>query len=147
MVIDDFKVRKGSIDEIISIASKIPEFKNPYTLKDYNERLQNTKFLALVATVKQELVGFKLGYDLDREIFYSWFGGVLPNFRKYGVAKLLAQHQESWAKNQDFKKVRVKTRNSFTPMLLFTIKSGFHIIDLEERAEIAENRILLEKEL
>ncbi|MEM6524632.1 MAG: GNAT family N-acetyltransferase [Bacteroidota bacterium] len=139
--------REGSIDEVIKIAASIPEFIDPYSKKEYKQRLEGRNFLILVATIKDIPVGFKLGYNLHNTIFYSWFGGVIPNQRKLGIAKKLAKRQEDWAQENGFKKIRVKTRNSFTPMLLFTIKSGFRIIDLERKLETSEHRILLEKEL
>ena len=147
MGVKNIEVREGSIDEIIDIASQIPEFKDPYRQSEYNTRLKGKKYLALVATSHKRLVGFKLGYGIENETLYSWFGGVLPNYRQCGVAKLLAKYQEEWAKKQGFCRVRVKTRNSFTPMLLFAIKSGFYIVDLERHSESKEHRIVLEKEL
>ncbi|MEM7109268.1 MAG: GNAT family N-acetyltransferase [Bacteroidota bacterium] len=143
----EVSVREGSLDEVIQIASRIPEFIDPYSKQEYEQQLKGRNFLILIAAVKDELAGFKLGYDLGDDFFYSWFGGVPPDLRQHGIAKLLAQHQESWAKNNGFKRIRIKTRNSFTPMLLFTIKSGFNIIDLERKSDVSEHRILLEKEL
>ncbi len=140
-------VKEGTLGEVTSLASQIPEFINPYSLKDYEARLTGVKSLVLVAYYDRKPIGFKLGYSLNSEVFYSWFGGILPGYRRQGVARLLAEQQEDWAGHQGFQKVRVKTRNSFMPMLLFAIKSGFQIIEVEHKGNVNEHRILLEKEL
>jgi len=72
-------------------------------------------------------------------------GGVLPDFRKLGVAKALADRQELWAQQQGFEKVIFKTRNSHVGMLIFALKNGFQIIDVTPKAQLRDYRILLEK--
>ncbi|MBL3657531.1 GNAT family N-acetyltransferase [Fulvivirga sediminis] len=143
----DIQIEQASLEEIIAISKNIPEFENPYQLTDYHKRLDRVKYLALKALVNGQAVGFKLGYDLGHQIFYSWFGGVLPNYRRYGVAKKLADTQEEWVKKHNFHFIRVKTRNHFKPMLIFALKSGFSIINIEKKEKTEEHRILLEKAL
>ncbi|UII26516.1 GNAT family N-acetyltransferase [Fulvivirga maritima] len=143
----EIRIEQASVEEIIAISKNIPEFKDPYQLADYQNRLKGIKHLLLKAMVNDQAVGFKIGYDLGHHIFYSWFGAVLPNYRQYGVAKKLAETQEEWAKNNNFHFIRVKTRNHFKPMLIFALKSGFSIIDIEKKEKTEEHRILLEKAL
>ncbi|UII20086.1 GNAT family N-acetyltransferase [Fulvivirga ligni] len=143
----EIKILEASLEEIISISHQIPEFQNPYQLADYHKRLDGIKYLALKAEVDGTLAGFKLGYDMGDDIFYSWFGAVLPDYRKHGLAKSLATTQEKWASEEGFRFIRTKTRNRFKPMLIFALKNGFSIIEIEKKTDIEENRILLEKAL
>lgn len=139
-------IRQGTIKEVVELSRAIPEFHDPYKEEDYYERLNDKQHLILVADVHGELAGFKVGYDKfgDRS-FYTWMGGVLPAFRKQGVAKMLAEYQEEYAKNAGFKSILLKTRNRHKNMLLFAISSGFKIVEVECREPIEENRILLRK--
>lgn len=141
-------IRKGSIKEAVELSYQIPEFDNPHSKEIYQERLQNKKHLIAIAEVEGELAGFKVGYDkFGNTSFYTWMGGVLPKFRKKGLAKALAEFQEQFAMKEGFNSVILKTRNCHKNMLHFAISSGFEIVDVELREKSSENRILLNKQL
>ena len=93
-------------------------------------------------------MGFKVGYDRDQDgSYYSWLGGVMPAFRRKGVALALAEAQEAWAKEQGFQSIRFKTRNRHKNMLHFALSRGFNIVGFEAHEDIGESRIWLEREL
>ena len=141
-------IREGSIDEVVTLSQMIPEFDNPYSSEEYLNRLNNKKHLIAVAELHNQLVGFKVGYEwTDNATFYSWMGGVLPEFRKMGVARNLAEFQEQYARRNGFERILMKTRNMHKNMLIFAIASGFNIIQVEPKSEVLENRILLSKKI
>lgn len=43
---------------------------------------KHNKITAILAYSNDELIGFKIGYPHNEDSFYSWIGGVLPNYRK-----------------------------------------------------------------
>ena len=132
---------------IIAMCQNIPEFTPPLpSLEKFRERTQNQIALSLVATVNDKNAGFKVGYG-QRPVFYSWLGGVIPKYRKLGIAKYLANVQEDWALQNGFNIIQFKTRNRHKAMLQFALKNGFDIIDFTQKADIQENRILLQKNL
>jgi predicted GNAT superfamily acetyltransferase len=143
----EIEIKPGTIADILAVYSQIPEFKNPHPASEYEKRLGNApQSLLLVAYREGIPIGFKVGYEREPNgSFYSWMGGVAQDFRRYGIAKQLADYQEDWAKKQGYRSIRFKTRNSHLPMLLFGLQNGFMIIDLEVRETTGENRILLEK--
>lgn len=143
----EFQISEATIEDIIQISRKIPEFHNPYDQQEYQTRLSHVPFLALKAVCNNRDVGFKLGYELNKDYFYSWFGGILPAYRQAGIAQALATEQEKWAKENGYKFIRLKTRNMFKPMLIFALKNGFNILEIEKREDIREHRILLEKHI
>ena len=142
-----FQITNGSIEEAVAVSLKIPEFNHPHLEAVYKERMAGKKQLILLAVQNGEPIGFKVGYDKfeDGKNFYSWMGGVLPKYRKSGVANALAKKQETWAKDNDFEAVMFKTRNRHQAMLIFAIKNNFKIIEVEPREDIEEYRILLRK--
>ena len=142
-----YRIREGNIAEVVALSLLIPEFSTPYQEDEYTLRLQGLPSLILVAEHAGRVVGFKVGYAKSAEIFYSWMGAVLPEYRQAGVAKALAQAQENWAKLHGFQFIQCKTRNRLRAMLHFALGNGFDIIGVEPRAAVGEYRILLQKGL
>ena len=141
-------IRKGNISEATHITHQIPEFGQTYMTAEYVKRLEGTPHLILIAEIEGEAVGFKVGYERERDgSFYSWMGGVLPEHRRKGVASLLAARFEQWALLKGYQSVRFKTRNKFKGMLVFSLNGGFKIVDFDPKDSLEEYRIILEKRL
>ena len=133
--------------ELVTLSAAIPEFSQPYPLATYQQRLANRPVLALVAYEDDVAVGFKVGYAEDTTTFYSWMGGVLPVFRRQGVAQALATAQETWARAQGYRYLTCKTRNQHRAMLIFALCNDFHIVGVTEKPDPLTNRIWLRKVL
>ena len=133
--------------KIFAVTQQIPEFEAAYPPSEYFGRMNGKKCLIQFAVLDQAIVGFKLGYEKTPTLFYSWMGGVLPHYRKMGVAKMLAKQQEQWAKQQGYTYIGMKTRNYLKNMLHFALSNDFYITDIETHPEPLNNRILLEKRL
>lgn len=142
-------IRRGTVAECVAISQQIPEFADGiYDEKIYETRLFNTKSLILVALDGNTPVGFKVGYQRANDSsFYSWMGGVIPDYRKLHIAQKLADAQEVWASEQGFNAIVFKTRNSLSGMLIFAIKNGFCIEAVEQKDTIEDYRIILRKKL
>ncbi len=143
------EVREGTISEIVALSRKIPEFHNPYGEDDYLKRFNNIPHLILVAEENSKIIGFKCGYhkEPDSSRFYSWMGGVLPDNRKKGVAKVLLEAMEEWCRSEGFDILEFKTLNQHKSMLIFGIRNGFNITNVVQSPKDSRPRILLEKEL
>ncbi len=142
-----FEIKECSINIIIPLLERVPEFDSRRDTSYYQDTIKGKKHLALIAVdANGEVLGFKIGYEKDGG-FYSWLGAVFPAYRRTGVALALAEYQEAWAKSNDFPFIFFKTRNKFKGMLIFALSRGFNIIRLEEKADIAEYRIVLKKTL
>lgn len=140
-------IREGSPGEVAKLTGHIPEFTRPYEVQEYMERISGKKYLFLVAEVGTKQVGFKAGYACDNTTFYSWMGGVLPDYRGYGIATKLARVQEDRLKEMGFSAIRIKTRNRHKAMLHFLLKNNFDIIDFNKKGEVPDFRIIFEKSL
>jgi GNAT superfamily N-acetyltransferase len=142
------QLREASLAELLWVHQRIPEFSGKASLDFYTERLKHRLHLALVAEKGGELLGFKVGYQWDTPAtFYSWMGGVIPEFRGKGIATALAEEQERWAKARGFTSVFFKTRNHFPSMIQFGIKRGFKIVDFQPKGVVEDYRIVLHKNL
>lgn len=102
--------------------------------------------LLLIAESEEQIAGFKLGYALSSDTFYSWIGAVAPAFRKQGVARGLLKRQEQLVRDKGFTRIQVKSMNRFPAMLRFLIAEGYEITDVEHR-ENHPAKIVFEKTL
>ncbi|AVI65717.1 GNAT family N-acetyltransferase [Shewanella sp. WE21] len=116
--------------QLIQLSQQIPELDHPLTNEVLDQRLQGKTCLILVAYVEGELAGFKLGYEQEETIFYSWLGGVAFDFRRLGLAQSLLEYQETWARRQGYNHIQVKTMNRFPAMLNLLISNQYLITEL-----------------
>ncbi|NMT92577.1 GNAT family N-acetyltransferase, partial [Vibrio alginolyticus] len=109
-------IREGTLEEALQVVTRVKEFANGETLDSMSQRLGDKNSLILVAEKNGAIVGFKIGYELDEDTFYSWFGGVAPQARNEGVAQMLLEAQEEWVAEKGYKTLKVKSRNQFPAM-------------------------------
>ncbi|MBV7316037.1 GNAT family N-acetyltransferase [Shewanella sp. NIFS-20-20] len=140
-----------SLSLLLSAGAAIPEFQqfgqDSYGEEHYRQRLQDKPILAQFAYVEGELAGFKLGYALNEHTFYSWLGGVLPEFRQLGLADSLLVQQQDWACTKGYRTIEVKTKNRFAAMLQLLIKHQYQITALAVANVGLDNKITLNKSL
>ncbi|AGO53193.1 GCN5-related N-acetyltransferase [Serratia plymuthica 4Rx13] len=139
--------RHATFNEVHALYRQIPEFGGLHSLADLQQRVGPSACHLLIAEVDGQAAGFKLGYQTQEKVFYSWLGGVLPAFRRHGVARALLAEQERWARAQGYRRLTVKTRNQFRAMLTMLIGHHYQIVHLEKKGEVADYRLLLEKTL
>lgn len=102
--------------------------------------------LFVLAMQGKQVIGYKIGYELNSKKFYSWLGGVDENYRNYGVATKLMEIQHQYLVQNGYKVVQTKTKNKWRRMLILNIKNGFDIIGTYTD-DYGEPKIILEKNL
>jgi GNAT superfamily N-acetyltransferase len=138
------KIIETSFEDVLEVIKNLPEFHSPPTIAETRKRCLNVPYLAIVAEHKGTRIGCKLGYQENKDVFYSWIGGVLPEYRKHGVAQNLLEYQEEWAWRNDYKVIKVKSMNRFPEMLRFLIANSYQVVGVEGNAP--ENlKVLFEK--
>ncbi|TQR21624.1 GNAT family N-acetyltransferase [Psychrobacillus vulpis] len=111
------------------------------------KKLEEKKnILILVAKDADQVVGFKIGCEIDNQKFYSWLGGVHSDYRGKGIASHLMRQQHDLVKSLGYTKIRTISRNKRREMLLLNIKFGFNVIETFT-SEKGTHKIVLEKEL
>lgn len=111
-----------------------------------NKIANKPKLLVVTAMNGTKVIGYKIGYELDNNKFYSWLGGVDRNYRKHGIASELMKKQHEYLKENGYSVVQTKTMNKWRDMLVLNIKNGFDVIDtyIDEKGLY---KIILEKKL
>ncbi|RSK40863.1 GNAT family N-acetyltransferase [Hymenobacter perfusus] len=132
----------GSVIDILSVALETPAAGLEADLCYQQARGPVQVWLAYEG---ERLIGCKLGYERKPGHYYSWLGGVHPDFRNQGIAAELMRRQHAWCQAQDYRAVRTHTYNRWRAMLLLNLRHGFDIIGTLQGAHGLT--IVLEKEL
>ena len=111
------------------------------------EAPEKDHLMALLAYDERTLVAYKVGYQLKSDTFYSWVGGVHPDYRKQGLAQKLMTKQHQILQEKGFQRIRTKTRMGYRGMLILNIKSGFDITGVSTKPHIPGLIIQMEKSL
>lgn len=123
---DPLEIRRLSIDELAPVLSLNKMiFQEERLINSFDHKL----IISLLAMVGSEPVGFKIGYSLDSTSFYSAKGGVLPNYRRDGIARKLLYRMMSEAANEGFVTFCFDTfPNLYKPMLILGLNEGFSVV-------------------
>lgn len=143
-------IKTGSIEDVLAVDSQIPEFDGYATKQTLSEKLTGKNALILIATYNSKdknPIAYKLGYGLNENEFYSWLGGVVPAYRKQGIATQLRLAQERWVKDNGYKLIRVKSMNRFPNMLQLLISSGYKISGYEDNGDEDNSKVRFVKYL
>ncbi|MCB0419705.1 MAG: GNAT family N-acetyltransferase [Bdellovibrionales bacterium] len=134
------------LNDVFSLEELI--FDKPYSKeKLLREASVKHHLLVLIAYCENKPVGYKIGFELSSRLFYSWIGGVHPEYRGKGLAKRLMEVQHSLIPNFGHSCVRTYTENKYKEMLVLNLKSGFDIIGVYKSDHDEKQTIMLEKML
>ncbi|HET7580503.1 MAG TPA: GNAT family N-acetyltransferase [Bacillales bacterium] len=110
------------------------------------ELLGRSRILILAAFDAERVVGYKIGFEDRRTRFYSWLGGVSPDYRGQGIASELMRKQHEWCKAQGYTIIRTQTKNKWRNMVILNLHHGFDIVGTYTDGK-GEAKIILEKRL
>jgi GNAT superfamily N-acetyltransferase len=101
----------------------------------------------LIARLGDRPVGFVLGFELKPNVYFAWFYGVLPEFRRQGIASQLMEAVHSWAQQNDYESIRFECHNQHRPMLHLAIALGYDIVGIRWDPDRGDNLVIFEKVL
>jgi len=139
------RIRHASPEEAYSLLSRIPELRPMSPFDAFRERLVSAQALLLVAEADNNLAGCKVGYDVGEQEFYSWLGGVLPPYRRCGIAAILLREQERILAESGYRSVGVKSVRPASAMQLLLQKEGYACVGIETASR--GDKLLFEKQL
>jgi GNAT superfamily N-acetyltransferase len=144
IIVQQAPFEKPVIDQVFDCSKAI--FKIPTKRTEMDWRLMHMPDVVVhTALWDGELAGFKIAYATRRRRLYSWLGGVLPGFRRRGVARTLMEAQHSWAKEKGYLNVETGTVRNNVAMIALNLSSGYEIIGTYARA--GTTRVLMAKRL
>jgi GNAT superfamily N-acetyltransferase len=102
-------------------------------------------FSVFCALDGDDIVGFKAGYAMTQAKYYSWLGGVLPDYRGKGVASALMNQQHDWLAKRHYQTVETAVNQENRAMAQLNIRHGFEVCGI--RTEPHRVQVLFFKQL
>lgn len=104
--------------------------------------------LMLLAYVDDEPAGFKIGYRESRHTFYSAKGGVLPEYRRHGLARRMLYVMMDMARSRGYARFAYDTFPNRNPgMAILGLNEGFRIVKADFNTVYRDYRLRFEKKL
>ncbi|MFK7847269.1 MAG: GNAT family N-acetyltransferase [Rhodothermales bacterium] len=116
------------------------------------ERVINTfdreDLLMLIAYQGAEPIGFKIGYRLNDETFYSAKGGVLAAYRRKGVARLMLYDMIARVKKKGYTGFAYDTFPNKDPgMTILGLHEGFQVVKADFNTVFQDYRLQFQKHI
>lgn len=142
----------------LEVTVRVMERAELSTIADLNrrifeeERIINTfdrhALMMLLAEAEGQPIGFKIGYARSGGLYYSAKGGVLPAYRRYGVARLLLQEMTERAAGAGYERFAFDTfPNRHPGMTGLGLSEGFEVVKADFNATYQDYRLRFEKSL
>ncbi len=137
------------IDELPMVVDLYNQIFRPQrAIESFQRRyLGRHNVLQMVARVGDKPAGFFLGFELKPDVFFAWFYGVLPEFRRAGIGSQLMDAAQSWAAQNGYESIRLECHNQHRPLLHLAIELGYDIVGIRWDADRGENLVIFEKSL
>ncbi|TAE32267.1 MAG: GNAT family N-acetyltransferase [Cytophagales bacterium] len=119
----------GHCVELAHLIATIFDDQTPeQAITELHYQQDRTPLLIGLAYDGEKLVGYKIGYERQPGQFYSWLGGVLPDYRGHGIASVLMKQQHDWCRTENYQTIRTQTYNRWRSMLILNLRHGFDIV-------------------
>ena len=139
-------VGEEDLPVIVSLYNQI--FRPARDVDSFRRRFRGRyNVLQLLARLQERPVGFFLGFELKPTVYFSWFYGVLPDFRRQGIASQLMDAVHAWAKQNEYESLRFECHNQHRPMLHLAIALGYDIVGIRWDPDRGDNLVIFEKVL
>ncbi len=114
------------------------------------ERIINTfdrdDLLMLLAVARGEPAGFKIGYRLKPGTYYSAKGGVLPAYRRQGIARALLYDMLGYVRESGYRRFVYDTfPNKHPGMTVLGLDEGFAVVDAGFSPQYNDYRLRFER--
>lgn len=104
--------------------------------------------LMLLAYVDDVPAGFKIGYAQNKRVYYSAKGGVLPDFRRRGIARAMLYLMIDIVHKRGYERFMYDTfPNRHPGMVIMGLQEGFEIIRADYNPTYKDYRLRLAKTL
>ncbi len=145
----DAIIERVGEDELSTIADLYNQiFRPPRDVDSFHRRFRGRyNVLQLLARIGDRNVGFFIGFELKPSVYFAWFYGVLPDFRRQGIASQLMEAVHSWAQQNEYESIRFECHNQHRAMLHLAIALQYDIVGMRWDPDRGDNLVIFEKVL
>ena len=136
----------GELDLVADLYNQV--FTPPRDVDSFRRRVEGRRgVLILIAQLERRPVGFLSALELKPDTHFGWLCGVLPEFRRHGIASQLLGAHEAWARQEGYELLRFECYNRHRPMLHTAITHGYNIVGIRWDGQHHDNLVIFEKDL
>ena len=137
------------LEDVSMIVELYNQIFRPPNGEDFFRRryLGRHNVLQMIARVEKRPVGFFIGFELKPRVFFTWFYGVLNDYRRQGIASQLMDAVHEWASENDYEAIRFECHNQHRPMLHLGIAKEYDIVGIRWDPDRGANLVLFQKAL
>src|SRR4249920_653301 len=140
------RIGEEDLPVVVQLYNQI--FRPPRDVETFRRRFRGRyNILQLLARIEDRPVGFFLGFELKPTVYFAWFYGVLPDFRRTGIASQLMDAVHSWAQQNEYESIRFECHNQHRPMLHLAIALEYDIVGIRWDPDRGDNLVIFEKVL
>jgi GNAT superfamily N-acetyltransferase len=123
-------------------------YRPPRDVDSFRRRFRGRyNVLRMIARIKDRPVGFFIGFELKPDTFFAWFYGVMPEFRRQGIATQLMEAVHSWAREEEYTSVRLECHNNHRAMMHLAIELDYIVAGIRWDPDRGDNLVIFEKTL
>ncbi|MBN8589574.1 MAG: GNAT family N-acetyltransferase [Rhodothermia bacterium] len=109
-------------------------------------RLDREDLTILMAYAENLPVGFKVGYMGNEKVFYSAKGGVLPAYRRNGLARAMLHQMMEIARSRGYRAFVFDTfPNKHPGMTILALSEGFTVINAQHNKTFNDYNLRFQK--
>lgn len=136
----------GELPLIVELFNEV--FRPGRDLAFFQRRLEGRRNpVILLAQVDKRPAGFAVGFEIKPSTLYCWLIGVLPDFRKVGIASQLMEGLAAWARDNGYEVVRFECYNHHRPMLQLAVSQNYDVVGIRYDTDAGANLIVFEHSL
>lgn len=137
-------VGQEDLPTIVDLYNRV--FRPPHDLEALRRRLDaRFNVLSMIARVGNQPIGFFLGFESKPTTYFAWFYGVLPEYRRQGIASQLMEAVHDWARENEYQSIRLECHNAARPMLHLAIHHGYDITGIRWEPDHGDNLVIFER--
>ena len=123
-------------------------YRPPHDIEFFKRRFRGRyNTVLMLATLDDLPVGFFAGFELKPLVLFAWLYGVLPEFRRQGIAAQLMDAVHAWAQTHQYAVIRFECHNQHRPMLHLAISQEYDVVGLRWDSDRGQNLVIFEKTL
>lgn len=146
--LEQHPIQPARLNEILELLEAVFPEVDPEGMwrRDTAWRIGNMpEFTLFEARERERLIGCKMGYAHTQTRYYSWLGGVHPEFRRRGIATELMRRQHLWLLENGYRTVETGARQDNHDMAKLNLASGFSVVGIRYKGQVPD--VIYEKRL
>ncbi|MHC5110401.1 MAG: GNAT family N-acetyltransferase [Planctomycetota bacterium] len=139
-------ISPADVDVVVSIYNEV--FSPAQDASFFARRFEARRNISImIAVVEEHPVGFIIGFELMPTTYFCWLCGVMPEFRRDGIATQLMHAVQAFALDNGYCVIRFECQNQHRPMLHTAITEGYDLVGIRHDTGSGNNVVIFEKEL